>query len=877
MTEKDFFKNLSDQESDKGKEEEIEVPDLTKEEIEEVEKLDKEKIEDLEKEINKDLEKEKVEKETKKEPAKEKESDKKEKTEEKKESKKEKTFQELQQARDNLIKAEINFKKYQGIKGFFKSIGDGKDKVEQEYEKAKKEYEGKKAEIFGENLNSFLNERLVLTDLRAQEYNQEKGFGQKFYDSYKKLGEWNIARLLGKETIEKLESQEDDPRVKKILKGTGRFLTKTLSVRLGISFGLLGAGFAFGGGIGLAGALAARKGLIGVGTGFGTYDLIKMFGEKKELKRGMKKELTPAELAKMNNDEILERMTFLEQEAENTGEELGQKNKLYNSLKEQFLRNNKEVDPSDKFDILIKGMDEKLEEARKRAQEKDLKRKGIAIGVGTFMGSGLFGQALGEGKDFISDLFKGEAVTAAATEEFVSNTATEGVDLASEVPVEEVPVSEAPIEELSEEPLTESEIEKEIKDLKAEKEGIAAGLTAAAEESEEVFVPESLEYQGGTSIWKEVENQLKERSVFKQVFEGADQAEQTHAIDYFKDKIAADPQEYGLAEGVDVDELTADQMEKIDWNKLMELEDPGEVDKAFPELSDSAKQNIIENDKILQEYGQKTGEALDTDTVDQVLNDVKEAGGVENYLRSEQVSQATSLSELNELGVENMTEEQERLWAIYNEYLGTNIDDYTPVSEGAQKGAEEYLNSLDPEQYDQYSDIKAAVQEIRANHLNEELQKGQGFLHFGQPDPEKLIEHVQALTETYNLGEKEQAFFSQWLAGEDGVLKADDFKDFLSGEKLDNFNLEKFDESIEIWQEKAQSIELPQENIWEPKYIINEQGEKQLVNIRAAEDGYQIDSVGNGEADGNIFIGHSSGFYKADEIRQILPGAQIEG
>ena len=74
---------------------------------------------------------------------------------------------------------------------------------------------------------------------------------------------------------------ELNPKIIKIGKGLLRFSTKMVSVRTGISFGLLAAGGAIGGGALLAG-MAGRKLLATAGAGFGAYDLMKAFGKEKK-------------------------------------------------------------------------------------------------------------------------------------------------------------------------------------------------------------------------------------------------------------------------------------------------------------------------------------------------------------------------------------------------------------------------------------------------------------------------------------------------------------------------------------------------------------------------------------------------------------------
>src|SRR3989344_77060 len=85
---------------------------------------------------------------------------------------------------------------------------------------------------------------------------------------------------------------------------------------------------------------------------------------------------------------------------------------------------------------------------------------------------------------------------------------------------------------------------------------------------------EHLPYQGGGSIWKESELQL--RALFKEEFStlGGEDAQATEAlktwnIDRLKDTIVKHPVNYGLPEGVNVDRLTLEQLGNVKWGKAV--------------------------------------------------------------------------------------------------------------------------------------------------------------------------------------------------------------------------------------------------------------------------------------------------------------------
>ncbi len=1142
---------------------------------------------------------------------------------------------EFKQSRQRFVEAENNLKKYEGLIGSFKMAGDmeadTKENVQEEYDQALAEYEEKRAEYVGEKVNRVLNQQTELVKTRAENFDQEKGFGKKFYEGYKKLGKWNLGALLGDEFMKKLDRKEDDGKVKRFFKGTARFFTKTLSVRMGLSMGLLGAGFVLGGGVGFVGALAARRVLAGFGTGFGAYDLMKMFGARKEIKKGMRKELSKEELETIELSEITDRMSHFEQEAEASGDANVLDNKTYIALKIEFNSRTKETKAEKtrtkrrkRIQELIEHADKNLEKVKGEARKKELKRRGIAAGVGLFVGSGALGEALGAGKTFIADLIKGDEAMGEVAEQLsgtgpeASNVAveqellrevqefvlpipedlsesaqetynhlkdiingvegkpgptiiraqamavgeqlktaapeqweeilqeykgegtdetdiselveqrdkiakgltgqadqsvveqldyqggdsvwnevknqlqartgfkelftpgdeaeqthaidyfenkivanpeeyglekgvdftklsaedlkninwdkllsveegevdkvfpgsTEAVEAAADVDQIESIISEPlltpeefanklkemhpeiktefaetfkvdesgiitredytgtftledngdfiysggtgqgaeispkilksginkwedytpspteplidpletargiqefalPIpedlsesaqetynhlkniingvegkpgptiiraqamdvaeqlktaapeqwEEILQEYKGEGTDETDISELVEQRDKIAKGLTEQADQS---VVSEQLDYQGGNTVWNEVENQLQGRTGLKDLFTGGDEAEQTHALDYFKDKIVANPQEYGLAEGVDADKLTPEQLKSIDWNKLLSIKE-GEIDKVFPNLTEEAKQNIIENNRILQEYVSKTGEALDTDTVDQVLEDVKKAGGVDEYLKPgpEQVisEQPVRLSEMNP---GEMTNEEQVLFENYEKYLETDVRG--SAAKAAQEAAEKFLDNQSPEVYNKYSDVKEAIQNIRIDDLNEELNEGKGLLRFGRPDTDDLMTGVQRLAETHDFSETETKLFSNWLAGEGGILKKNDFADLMTGRELDPV---KFSEQIQDFNDAINSKDLPDTYAWEPRHIYTGEGvekTEQLVNIREVEGGYQIDSTGDGMPDQDVV--HKELTVKQMMIKEVIKTAK---
>ncbi len=153
--------------------------------------------------------------------------------------------------------------------------------------------------------------------------------------------------------------------------------------------------------------------------------------------------------------------------------------------------------------------------------------------------------------------------------------------------------------------------------------------------SKEIVTAEHLDYQGAKHVWGEIEKQLSHRSGFKEVFSKWTDGgpERTYAIDYYKDKLVAHPEEYGLKIGknFDIDHLTKKQLQSIDWDKLFSENNP---DKWAPELTEAQKANIIRNNNFLKEWVQKTGKTIESENVNKLLEDINKAGSVENYLAS---------------------------------------------------------------------------------------------------------------------------------------------------------------------------------------------------------------------------------------------------
>ena len=100
--------------------------------------------------------------------------------------------------------------------------------------------------------------------------------------------------------------------------------------------------------------------------------------------------------------------------------------------------------------------------------------------------------------------------------------------------------------------------------------------------------------------------------------------------------------------------------------------------------------------------------------------------------------------------------------------------------------------------------------------------------------------------------EKEADLFSNWLAGEDGILKKNDLVDLMTRGELDQG---KFLEKIQSFNEALISKDPPAGSTWEPRHIYTGAGvdrTEQLANIRKVVGGYEIDTSGDGTVDINL-------------------------
>jgi|GEM_PF-3662531 len=165
---------------------------------------------------------------------------------------------------------------------------------------------------------------------------------------------------------------------------------------------------------------------------------------------------------------------------------------------------------------------------------------------------------------------------------------------------------------------TESGATPEVPPVAAGTEAASAGTetaaNAAAETAHDVVTVEK-----GDSVWKVVENQLHERmgDKFTSMPEGA----RTHLIDQFKDRVVANPEQFGLH---DADKLMPG--DKIDLSHLFQGDAVKEAAEKTAELTQDQIHNIEANNDILRQWVlENPGEQLTSNNVDSIIEHVRNA------------------------------------------------------------------------------------------------------------------------------------------------------------------------------------------------------------------------------------------------------------
>lgn len=150
---------------------------------------------------------------------------------------------------------------------------------------------------------------------------------------------------------------------------------------------------------------------------------------------------------------------------------------------------------------------------------------------------------------------------------------------------------------------------------------VAPIVPLPVEEISTVEIPDGLIGKGDT-VWGMVKEHLA-KSVTG--WDKLNPAEQTRYIDYFENKVVANPSAFGLTDPDHLKEGT-----NIHWGDLFADKNLDEGMKFVKTLTPEQMQNIVENNKILSEAA-KHGVEITSKNVNDVIGDIR-AQGLEQYL-----------------------------------------------------------------------------------------------------------------------------------------------------------------------------------------------------------------------------------------------------
>ncbi len=193
--------------------------------------------------------------------------------------------QKLIDARNKLTEAFIAKEKAAGVVGRFKKMfkkGEARGAEDEVFDTAWNEYADLQKEVIeatraqAEHLRSFLGDQSKLLQEKIGAY--YKGKENVVAKVWKRLGDMNLYNFLEKKGVEVKKKEEGDEMIgtwdrfwanrAKELQGSNALYkigAKALSVRLGLSIGLMSAGV-----FGVTGAAEARGAMVGIGTAFGS-------------------------------------------------------------------------------------------------------------------------------------------------------------------------------------------------------------------------------------------------------------------------------------------------------------------------------------------------------------------------------------------------------------------------------------------------------------------------------------------------------------------------------------------------------------------------------------------------------------------------------
>ncbi len=316
-----------------------------------------------------------------------------------------------------------NWEKYQGLLGLFRrGQTEEKAQITNEYEAAKDKYARAKAEYVFFKAGNFLTDQSKMVDgyaqIIARTLERKRGgkareWLNKIYTLYKKSGDLNIARAFKFE--EKLAKWQPETKKGKFVKFLANLGGRYLSLRTGVSLLLLGGAVGAGAGVTFAALMGIRRTLAGLGGFVGTNEVWKGIERTKLLK-----EIPKDKLAKMTNEDLIERMrqievyNLLEGKEDFSGFGYDQlKDELNNRLENERITPASAETPAGtessaeresgergqavekKLESLLANVDKQLEGVEAKFKKSQIKRLLTSTAVAGLLGSGLFGEIIG--------------------------------------------------------------------------------------------------------------------------------------------------------------------------------------------------------------------------------------------------------------------------------------------------------------------------------------------------------------------------------------------------------------------------------------------------------------------------------------------------
>jgi hypothetical protein len=275
------------------------------------------------------------------------------------------------------------------------AFGSKRKKLESDYEVAKTAYDQLRAEYVGTKAQRSLEDgrveekekawRLLKEKQKVAETGAEKhqeGKFEKFRESWRKLGEHNLDSWLTK------KGRQPESKAAK-------FMAKMVSVRTGISLGLLGGGLVLGAGtaVGIS-ALAARRLFAGTATGLGSYDLLRSISEKRRVAslQGDIKDLKEWDVAS-----IEEALAEREAQAMYSGAKILQSSEYQTLRREYQSRLEAETDREAVIKKALLDSQLELDKEKKIAGKREGRQKAVGIGAGILVGSGALAELIKNG------------------------------------------------------------------------------------------------------------------------------------------------------------------------------------------------------------------------------------------------------------------------------------------------------------------------------------------------------------------------------------------------------------------------------------------------------------------------------------------------